>query len=86
MFQLDAEDDPPPVVAEADGPRELELVLQAVSHLLRVEHVAEDPDLSPLPLDVGVTRGQPSTAHRATHSLPYLPEEGGGLLCNQGFD
>lgn len=75
MFHLHAEDDPPSVVAEANGPTEVQFVLQAASHLLRVEHVAEHPDLSPLSLDVGITRGQPSTAHRATHSLPHLPEE-----------
>lgn len=78
MFHLHAEDDPPSAVAELDGPTELQFVLQAASHLLRVEHVAEDPDLGPLSLDVGVTCGQPSTAHRATHSLPHLPEERGG--------
>lgn len=60
------------MVGEADGPRELQLVLQGASHLLRVEHVAENPDLGPLSLDVGVARGQPSTAHRPTHSLPHL--------------
>lgn len=74
------------MVAEADGPTELQLVLQAASHLLRVEDVAEDPDLGPLPLDVGVTRGQPGAAHPATHSVPHLPGRGEGgeqVLCNQ---
>lgn len=63
------------MVAEADGPTELQLVLQAASHLLRVGHVAEDPDLGPLSLDVGVARGQPSAVHPATHSLPHLRED-----------
>lgn len=60
------------MVGESDGPTELQLVLQEASNLLRVEHVAENPDLGPLSLDVGVTRGQLSTAHRPTHSLPHL--------------
>lgn len=56
---LHAEDVPVSVDHEADLSKELQLVLEAASGLLRLDQVTEHPDLRSLPLDVGVTGRQP---------------------------
>lgn len=70
--RLHAEDVSLPVDRQDDRPRQLQLGLQETSHLLGVEHVAEHPDLRPVPLDVGVARGHPGSAHRPAQSPPHL--------------
>lgn len=72
VSRLHAEDVSQSVNRQADPPRQLQLVLQETSHLLRVEDVTEHPDLRPLPLDVGVTRRQPGVPDAVAQRTPHL--------------
>lgn len=59
-----------------DLPRQPQLVLQEASHLFRLDHVTEHPDLRPLPLDVGVARWQPGAPDGPADGPPHLRGEG----------
>lgn len=60
------------VNTQRDAPRQTQLPFQEESDLLRVKHVAVNPDLSPLSVDVSVTRRQTAAKARPSQDPPDL--------------
>lgn len=71
-FSLHAEDVSQSVDRQADTPRQLQLLLQEMPHLLRVCNITEHPDLRTVPLDVSVARRQPGSPDGPVQRTPSL--------------
>lgn len=59
-----------------DPARQLQRPLQEEANPLRVQDVAEHPDLRPLPLDVGVAGGEGGASDGAADGAPRLEGDG----------